>query len=614
MFEDRSVDDICPIRVSTPTFRRVAGHAPPRRGRRSGPNPGTLLLHGARRSGRDILEEGEVPWYLTTPRQIKGFRRELNRVHEALSRQDVRGVGSPLTRMRGSLVLGALAAAGLLAAALVVSLISPKPNGKVSEIMTTRNGGMFVMFNGRLHPVTNLASARLIVGKAAPATVVSDKVLRSLATGPLMGIPSAPNVLDPRADSTAAWTVCDWRDTAVPLSLLRAGDLTTAVIAGQDVLAGGEDLGSSRAVLARPAGKPDQLWLIYRNTRAEVGTSDFAAQSALGITPALVSAAAVVSPSLLYAITVSPTLTAPQLAERGQPSAAVLGSNIGDVLTVGTAAGSRTYYLVGRAGVQQIGPVPAQMMINTGSAQKVLDDPATVQKLPRSGLIDDGRFPSQVPTLESPASLCWSWTKSSGELTANTRVFTGSQLPVTGSGKSAAVTLLPNSGTEDQATESIMRPGYGWYARTTGSDPDSPTAEGLMWIDPNGTRYPIDAVLNPNAGGNAISYDPTVKALGFDSVAPTPIPWAVARLYAPGATLSIRNAQVLQGTITAISQIPSPPVTPGAAPPPPPPPAAPAESSAVEAPAPSVAPETSVDPALADAGGPVEPESNPSGN
>ena len=119
-----------------------------------------------------------MPWYLTTPRQIKGFRRELNRVHEALSRQDVRGVGSPLTRMRGSLVLGSIAAVGVLVAALLVSLISPKPNGKVGQIMTTRSGGMFVMFNGRLHPVTNLASERLIVGKAAPATVVSDATLR----------------------------------------------------------------------------------------------------------------------------------------------------------------------------------------------------------------------------------------------------------------------------------------------------------------------------------------------------------------------------------------------------------------------------------------------------
>lgn len=543
-----------------------------------------------------------MPWYLTTPRQVKGFKRELNRVDEALSRQDVRGLGSPLARLRGALGFGAVAGVGILVVAFVVSMLSPKPDRGIAEIMTTRSGGTFVQFNGRLHPVTNLASARLIVGKAAPATVVSDNALRSMPTGPLMGIPQAPNLLDPRADTTPVWTICDWRDTAVPLSLLRAGDLTTAVIAGSDMLDGGEDLGSSRAVLVRPVGKPDELWLIYRDTRAQVGRGDMAAQSALGITPALIASAQAISPSLLNAIKPSAALTAPRLADQGKPSVAVPGSKIGDILTVGTASGSRAFYLVGRDGVQLVSPVLAQMMINTGSAQKVVNDPAEVQKYPTIGLVDEGRFPAQVPTLVSPASLCWSWSKTAGDLAATTRVFTGTQLPITEAGKAAAVQLLPNTGTEDQATESVMRPGYGWYARVTGNDPNSPAEEGLLWIDPNGTRYPIDAVVNPTGGQNAISYDPTVKALGFDSVAPTPIPWAVARLYAPGATLSVRNAQVMQGTITPVSQVPSPSMTPGAAPPPPPPPPV-AESEPSEAPTPPA--DEAADPAGDE---PAEPE------
>ena len=130
-----------------------------------------------------------MPWYLTTPQQIKGFRREQNRIDEALSRQDVRGLGSPLARLRQSLGLGTAVGMLVLASAFVVSLISPKPDGKVAEIVTTRRGGKFVQFNGRLHPVTNLTSARLIVGRADEAKVVTDVALRSMPTGPLMGIP-----------------------------------------------------------------------------------------------------------------------------------------------------------------------------------------------------------------------------------------------------------------------------------------------------------------------------------------------------------------------------------------------------------------------------------------
>ena len=506
-----------------------------------------------------------MPWYLTTPRQIKGFKRELNRVDEALSRQDVRGLGSPLTRLRGGMSVGMVFGVLILVAAFVASLISPKPDAGVASIMTTRSGGMFVQFNGRLHPVTNLASARLIVGNPDEAKVVTDTALRSMPTGPLMGIPNAPHLLTPRTDDTATWTVCDWRDTAVPLSLLRSGDITTAVIAGSDMLDGGTDLGDNRAVLVKPVTDPSKLWLLYRDTRAEVGRTDYAAQAALGLTPALIDTAVTVSSALLGAISPSPVLTAPALVDRGQPSPVVTGSAIGDVLTVATASGARSFYLVGSSGVQQVSPVLAQMMINTGSAQRLVDDPATVQAQPHVTIVDDSRFPSAVPTMIAEPALCWSWAKSRGELTASTRIFTNTRMPLTEAGRASAVNLLPNDGTAEQASDSITLPGFGWYARTTGDATDSVAAEQLMWIDPNGTRYPIDAVVGSSAG--EVSYDPTVKALGFDTIAPTPIPWAVAKLYAPGATLSIKNAQVMQGTLVPHSQVPNPPTSKGQRPP-----------------------------------------------
>ncbi|WP_235623295.1 type VII secretion protein EccB, partial [Mycobacteroides abscessus] len=115
---------------------------------------------------------------MTTGRQIKGYKRELNRIDEALSRQDVRGVGSPLTRLRGSLSVSLVGGVLVLVAAFIVSLINPKPDSGVAAIMTTRSGGIFVQFNGRLHPVTNLASARLIVGKPEEAKVATDAALR----------------------------------------------------------------------------------------------------------------------------------------------------------------------------------------------------------------------------------------------------------------------------------------------------------------------------------------------------------------------------------------------------------------------------------------------------
>ncbi|MFZ2242227.1 MAG: type VII secretion protein EccB [Gordonia amarae] len=508
-----------------------------------------------------------MAWYLTTKLQITAFKRELNRLDEALSRQDVRGLGSPLTRMRRGAGVGMLGGVVVVIAAFIVSILIPKPDGRVAEIVTTRNGGRFVQFNGALHPVTNLASARLIVGKPDEAKVITDAALSSLPTGPLMGIPNAPDSLAARTDTTATWTVCDWHDTAVPLSLLASGDLTTTVIAGSDLLDGGDPLGDDRAVLVRPPNDRNQLWLVYRDTRAMVGAADYAAQSALGLTPAHIDAAITVSPALLGTIRVSPALTAPQLESRGQLSPAVAGSSIGDVLTVGTASGGRSYYLVGRVGIQMIGAVLAQMMINTGSAQKLVTDPSQLEPIARVSFVDDSMFPSKVPTLMSEPALCWRWQKSSDELRAHTTVLTASSLPVSDVGNKVAVKLLPDNGSEPRATKSVTRPGLGWYVRVTGDNNDSVAAEQVMWIDAAGTSFPIDAVVPDTSGQVQVSYDPTVKALGLNTMAPTPIPWSVAKLYSPGSTLSIRAAQMMQGQLDPVKPIPSPPVSPGAAPP-----------------------------------------------
>jgi type VII secretion protein EccB len=483
----------------------------------------------------------------------------MNRIDEALSRQDVRGIGSPLTRMRGTLGIGALGGVLILGAAFVMSIISPKPKNDLAEIVITRNSGRFVQFNGQLHPVTNMASARLIVGKPMEARLISDATLAAMPPGLPMGIPNAPDAMNPRDDTIATWTVCDWHDAAVPLSLLKGGDITTTLIAGRDLLEGGNPLGDDRAVLVKPLSKMDELWLVYRDTRALVGRNDYAAQAALGLTPAHISSALTISPALLQAIPPSPVLTAPLLESRSQLSPAVQGSSIGDILTTGTATGGRAYYLVGRTGVQMIGPVLAQMMVNTGSAQRLVADPATIQNLPRVTVVDDSRFPTKVPTLLNDPALCWQWSKSREELSAHTTVMTASQTPVSATGFRVAVKQLPNNGSEPQATQTVTAPGHGWYVRVTGNNKDSVAEEQIMWIDPSGTAFPIDAVV-PDSATNRIdiSYDPTVKALGLNFMLPTPIPWAVAKLYAPGATLSIKNAQVLQGQLESVKQVPFP--------------------------------------------------------
>ena len=60
-----------------------------------------------------------------------------------------------------------------------------------------------------VHPVLNLASARLITGRSDSPRSVADKKLTSYPRGPLLGIPGAPSALPGPAAGARVWTVCD---------------------------------------------------------------------------------------------------------------------------------------------------------------------------------------------------------------------------------------------------------------------------------------------------------------------------------------------------------------------------------------------------------------------
>jgi hypothetical protein len=83
-----------------------------------------------------------------------------------------------------------------------------------------------------------------------------------------------------------------------------------------------------------------------------------------------------------------------------------------------------------------------------------------------------------------------------------------------------------------------MAPGTGYFAQTAGQNATSPAAGSLFWISDTGVRYGID---NEGNQGGAAGNMKTAEALGL-SLPPTPIPWSILSLYAPGPTLSRADA------------------------------------------------------------------------
>ena len=91
----------------------------------------------------------------------------------------------------------------------------------------------------QLHPVLNLASARLIAGKPANPTQVKSSELDKFPLGNLIGIPGAPQRMVQNTRKDADWTVCD---------------AASGTAAGVTVIAGAPDSTGARAA-AMETGK-----------------------------------------------------------------------------------------------------------------------------------------------------------------------------------------------------------------------------------------------------------------------------------------------------------------------------------------------------------------------
>ncbi len=113
-----------------------------------------------------------------------------------------------------SLTAGLVLSIVLLAGCLVLALLRPQTGAETAPIVMERqSGALYVRLGETLHPVMNLASARLIVrADADPQPMAASAISRS-RMGALLGIPGAPQFLGkPLDEDESQWAVCDSRD------------------------------------------------------------------------------------------------------------------------------------------------------------------------------------------------------------------------------------------------------------------------------------------------------------------------------------------------------------------------------------------------------------------
>lgn len=490
-----------------------------------------------------------MPAQLTTRAQVNGYRFLLRRLDHALVRRDVRMLHDPMRSQMRSLMVGLVLGILIVAGAAILAFL--RPQGAIGDALIVsgkQSGALYVVVQAQdgsqtLHPVLNLASARLITGSTAEPKSVKDSKLNDLPRGPMLGIPGAPAVLPGSGQGDRSeWTLCESISLSAGGSAASASGGTTTVLAGRPEL--GERvraLGSGEALLVRRSG---QTFLLYDGKRAEIDPGNSVLARALdlrGVTPRPVGT------GLLGATTPVPPLTPPEIPRSGEPGPGPLaGYQVGSVVSIpGAATDGADRYLVLADGLQPVSAFTAQLVRFADShglseipalTPDVLDEVPVVRTLPLD------HYPEVTPTVlraeDAPVS-CVSWAKDPGVAPvegagdgpaerATVTLLAGNRVPVPE--QAHPVELATADGTGDRVDETYIPPGTGEFVQMTGLEPGSPRRGSLFFVTDSGIRHGI-----PSAEVAA------VLGLGAE---PRMAPWAIVGQLVPGPTLSPTDALV----------------------------------------------------------------------
>lgn len=347
----------------------------------------------------------------------------------ALVRGDARMLDDPLRAQAVAYGAGCVLATVAVAVCAVLALVRPgSVPGDAPILMARDTGALYVRIDDTVHPVPNLASARLIVGTPAHPVVVDDAVIAKLRRGPLVGIPGAPAQIGrPLAVDELGWELCDVAEPAETVLVAgRAERETSALRAGQGLL-----------VSARAVGAP--TYVLADGWRAQVDLRDIGVVRALHLEGVPVQP---VSQSLLDSVPEAPALRAPVIPGLGAAGPAMLGGlAVGTVVRV-ERAGAAEFYVVLTDGLQRIGRVAADVIrfSVTQSAGEPPVVPADVAAdVPVADSLAVARFPERVLP-RGRAVVCARWDPKQTGTDTNTAVAVSDSL------SSAAVQLAQADG------------------------------------------------------------------------------------------------------------------------------------------------------------------------
>jgi len=477
---------------------------------------------------------------LSTRTQVTGYQFLARRTAMALTRWRVRMEIEPGRRQTLAVVASVSAALVICLGALLWSFINPSGQLNESPVIADRDSGaLYVKVGDKLYPALNLASARLIAGRADNPHKVRASQIAEQPHGPLVGIPGAPSEFTPTNPASSSWLVCDSVTSTAGVGA--PSSVTVTVIDGTPDLTNRRHvLNGSDAVVLR---YEKDTWVIRQGRRSRIDASNRAVLLPLGLTPENVNDARTMSRALFDSLPVGPELTVPKVPDAGQPAGfAGAPGPVGTVIVTPQISGPQQYSVVLADGVQTVTAVVAQILQNAGTPAgnaPVVVAPSSLAKMPVVNGLDLSAYPDgplKVQDIRDNPATCWWWEKTSGEERARVQVISGPSIPVKAGDSEKVVSLVKSDGSGREADRVFFGPDYGNWVEVTGNDPASSTSESLWWLTSSGVRFGVENSRDARS------------ALGLTSQ-PSPAPWVALRLLAPGPTLSRADALVRHDTL-----------------------------------------------------------------
>ncbi|MDP9792684.1 type VII secretion protein EccB [Catenuloplanes nepalensis] len=280
----------------------------------------------------------------------------MGRLSSALVSAEPDGLETPHRRTSAGLLLGLLVAALVAGGFTLYGFLVPGGSTRWRTpgtlVVEKETGTRYLYVQGRLHPVLNLASARLLLGAPPQPMSVSGKSLRGVPHGQPIGIAGAPDTLPAAGFGGSRWNVC-----AVTARDLAGGDRTATALAVTTAPTGAPPADGT-AIVAQVAGAADR-YLIRAGHRHRITGTWISTVLGYETAPLAVPAA------WLDLIPAGPDLAPVDVPGRGEPGPRLDGrdTRVGQIFNVGTR-----HYLLRRDGLARL--------TGTGAAL-LLGDPAT---------------------------------------------------------------------------------------------------------------------------------------------------------------------------------------------------------------------------------------------